>query len=175
MLKLPYPGGPQVSKLSKNGNPLAFNFPRPMLKNNDFNFSFSGLKTAVLYTLQKYKPFAISYSLKANLCASFQQAVIDVLIAKTLKAAEKYKAKTIMISGGVSANQQLRDQMTQKIQKLHPTPPAGGLLLPQLQFTGDNAAMIALAGGLEAQKHGLARYKKTWTKLQARANWELWN
>ncbi len=172
MLKLPYPGGPQVSKLAKDGNPLAFNFPRPMLKNNDFNFSFSGLKTAVLYTLQKYKPSTISYLLKANLCASFQQAVIDVLIIKTLKAAEKYKAKTIMISGGVSANQQLRDQMTQKIQKLHPTPYT---LYPQLQFTGDNAAMIALAGGLEAQKHGLARYKKTWTKLQAQANWELWN
>ncbi len=173
MLGLPYPGGPEVAKLAAQGNSCVFALPRPMIKNQDYNFSFAGLKTAVLYTLKNYKPSAISHRLKADVCASFQQAAIDVLLYKILKAAREYKTKTIIISGGVSANQELRHQLTSKIKQLHPTP---HYLLPDLQFTGDNAAMIALAGYV-ISRHGreLTKYQNTWKNLTARANWELWN
>lgn len=173
MLGLPYPGGPEVAKLAAQGDSYAFALPRPMIKNQSYNFSFSGLKTAVLYALKKHSPSAISRQLKADMCASFQQAAIDVLLHKILKAAREYKAKTIMISGGVSANQELRRQLANKINQLHPTPYC---LHPDLQFTGDNAAMIALAGYVVTRNgQQLNKYQNTWKNLIAKANWELWN
>jgi len=109
LLKLPYPGGPEVSKLAEKGNPNAIAFPRPMLNHKNYNFSFSGLKTSVLYYLQSQK--AISYQLKADVCASFQAAVVDVLVQKTMRAVKEYKAKSVSLSGGVSANRSLREQL----------------------------------------------------------------
>src|SRR3989338_5419831 len=100
MLKLPYPGGPQVAKLAACGNPTKFNFPRPMINSNNLNFSFAGLKTAVLYTLKKL-PGTKNEELVANICASFQQAAIDVLVKKTIKAATTNKAKTILLGGAL--------------------------------------------------------------------------
>jgi len=152
MLNLPYPGGPALSKEAEKGNPEAFNFPRPMLGSKDYHFSFSGLKTSVLYKLQeisknktedprKFK-FPASGSLLHDLCASFQQAVTDVLVEKTLRAAKEFKVKGVFLCGGVSANKKLRETLSQRIATELP-----GVMYrhPLLQFTGDNAAMIAMA------------------------------
>jgi len=172
MLNLPYPGGPQVAKLAAQGDAKYFDLPRPLLKKLGFDFSFSGLKTAVLYTLQKYKPSAISHQLKANICASFQQTAIDVLIGKTLKAAAEFKARTIIVSGGVSANQELRQQFQRIVKEKIPQ---ANLLFPDLKFTGDNAAMIALAGAVQTNFQVPKKLINNWQHMQANANWELWN
>ena len=94
LMGLPYPGGPALSKLAEKGKPT-INFPRPMMDSDDFNFSFSGLKTAVLYYLRDHPLQAKAYKLQANLAASVQQAIVDVLVSKTEKAARKYKVKAI--------------------------------------------------------------------------------
>ncbi|MCX6779004.1 MAG: tRNA (adenosine(37)-N6)-threonylcarbamoyltransferase complex transferase subunit TsaD, partial [Candidatus Magasanikbacteria bacterium] len=112
------------------GNPQAVTFPRPMMDSPDFDFSFSGLKTAVLYHHQK------NLNSPEDICASFQQAALDVLITKTIKAAKKYKVKTILTGGGVAANQSLQKQLKNAIQKEIPTI----LRLPFVpKFCGDNA------------------------------------
>jgi len=138
MLGLGYPGGPMISKLAKNGNPAAFDFPRPMINSSNFNFSFSGLKTAVLYKVQQLK--SLNLILKSNLAASVQQAIVDVLISKTEKAVKQYKPKTIMLGGGVAANSLLRQRFSllAKSYKLN-------AIIPKLEYCTDNAAMIGLA------------------------------
>lgn len=174
LLGLPYPGGPAVSMLAEKGDSTAFALPRPMITSKDFNFSFAGLKTAVLYTLQKQTPYPLHptpYTLKQNICASFQAAAVDVLVSKTLRAVQAHKARSILVVGGVSANRALRQRFATATKRLRPTPYT---LLPDLAFTGDNAAMIALAGGLEARERGLGPYQSGWRKLNAKANWELW-
>ncbi len=141
ILNLGYPGGPIISKLANQGNPMAFNLPRPMISRKNFDFSFSGLKTAVLYLVKKEKKKKDKQYIK-NLCASFQQAAIDVLIAKTLRAAEKYKPKSFLLGGGVAANFELRKQIHNKISKEFPKVK---IFIPSLKLAGDNAAMIAAA------------------------------
>ncbi len=176
MLGLPYPGGPAVAKLAKNGSRTAYNFPRPMLNRQNYNFSFAGLKTAVLYTIQKSKIKNQKY--KSDICASFQQAAIDVLVEKTLRAAQEYGAHSVLVVGGVAANQALRHQLTIAAKRLHPIHPAQrgpSTLYPDLKFTGDNAAMIALAGALQAKTQGLSQYRMGWKTVNANANWELWD
>lgn len=142
MLELPYPGGPEIEKLGQAGNPSAFDFPRSLLHENHFDFSFSGLKTAVLYTLQKLEN---PRDHLPDLCASFQAAVFEVLIAKTLRAAREHGLDLITLSGGVSCNATLREQFST-------TCHAQGLTFraspPSLST--DNAAMIAYAAH---QKH----------------------
>lgn len=171
LLKLPYPGGPQVAKLANLGNPQAFSFPRPMLNKKNYDFSFAGLKTAVLYALQKIPSSKIDAQLKANICASFQEAAIDVLVNKTLRAADYHGAKTIIVAGGVSANQELKNRFNLLAKNLHNKP---GVLFPERPFTGDNAAMIALAAAVEIHKKSLSIYKNSWKNITANANWELW-
>ena len=134
IMKLPYPGGPQISKLATKGNPQAFDFPRPLINSKDYNFSFSGLKTAVLYFMRDSK-FKIRNS---DLAASVEQAIIDVLVAKTVRAAKQYKAKTVLLGGGVSANRKLRQTLTKAF-------PSSDLRLPSSELTTDNAGMIAVA------------------------------
>lgn len=141
---LPYPGGPEISKLAAKGDPSAFDFPRPMINTGNFDFSFSGLKTAVLYTLRDLNIKNLqtpSSNLQADLCASFQQAVIDTLVTKTMRAAETYHVKSIALGGGVAANKLLRDELLKYCQLksliLH---------LPSFSYTADNAAMIAATG-----------------------------
>ncbi len=136
MLKLGYPGGPLISKLAKKGDARAINFPRPMIYSKDLNFSFSGLKTSVLYYLREHPPAGGKFS-KADMAASFEKAVVDVLIRKTLKAAEQYKPRTIALGGGVAANDKLREELQKKFPNI---------ILPEKRFTGDNAAMIAVPG-----------------------------
>jgi N6-L-threonylcarbamoyladenine synthase len=171
MLGLPYPGGPAVGALASTGNSRAFNFPRPLVNRPGYDFSFSGLKTAVLYALARErggkKP---NSTLSANLCASFQAAAVDVLVQKTLRAAEAYGARSIMVVGGVSANRALREAFTDELKKI---PKGPQLLFPELRFTGDNAAMIALAGALAWNKP--KNQSQPWQRIQANANWELWS
>lgn len=145
---LEYPGGPIISKLAQKGNPKALELPRPMIHSGDFNFSFSGLKTAVLYLQKKEnKNFNIK---NADVYASFEQAVVDVLVAKTIKAMKKYKAKTVLIGGGVAANQRLRNTLHKIIsEKFIGT----NFMLPNPKFTTDNALMIAIAGYFKYLKY----------------------
>ena len=139
LLNIGYPGGPIVSKLALDGDPKSFALPRPMIDNQNFNFSFSGLKTAVLYTVKKIKK--LDDKIKADICASFQQAVVDVLTLKTIKAAKHYKAKTIILAGGVAANKLLRESLSGASEK-----EKINFSLPEIILCTDNAAMIAAAG-----------------------------
>ncbi len=138
MLGLPYPGGPEVEKCAKEGNPERFPFPRSMLGSGDFHFSFSGLKTSVLYTLQKISN--PNQQTLADLCASFQAAVIEVLVAKALLAAIHSKVKTIALSGGVACNLSLRKTLKEECEKTDIE-----LLAVAPEHSTDNAAMIARA------------------------------
>lgn len=138
LLKLSYPGGPSIEKAAKKGNSKAFHFPRPMIGSNDFDFSFSGLKTAVLREIQTTKH--LNNETISDISASTQQAIIDVLIKKTLKAAEEYKARSILISGGVAANQKLRDRFQSLILN---NQSSIKFFAPEKWLCADNAAMIA--------------------------------
>jgi len=138
ILGLGYPGGPEIDKLSKNGDENKFNFPRPMMDSKSYNFSFSGLKTAVLYTVQKFDKDNVP---KEDIAASFQKAVVEILLKKTFKAAKDLNVNTIVLAGGVAANSYLR----KKAQKLSEKQNIK-VLIPPLEFCTDNAAMIAMAG-----------------------------
>ena len=145
MLGLGYPGGPKVAQLAASGNAQSFDFPRALLDRDNFEFSFAGLKTSVLYTLRKNEELLKDEIFKANIAASFQEAVVDVLVKKTMKAAEKYKPTSIVLAGGVAANLALRDRLKQTCEQ------AGiPLHVPEFQFSMDNAAMIGVAGYFRA-------------------------
>jgi N6-L-threonylcarbamoyladenine synthase len=148
MLGVGYPGGPLIDKYAAKGNPLYVSFPRPYLEEGSMQFSFSGLKTSVLYHLRKtgYKPVPVSdppvvNQLLADLCASFQAAVVDVLVAKAIRAAEAHRVKQIAVAGGVSANSELRRRLTEV---------AAGrnirVFMPKLDYCTDNGAMVAMVG-----------------------------
>ncbi len=138
MLALPYPGGPNIEKTAAaGGDPGAYDFPRSMLNSGDLAFSFSGLKTAVLYTLQKIPAEQRAAELP-DLCASFQQAVVEVLVKKTIRAARQANENLVTLSGGVSCNRHLRDSMHTACDR------AGlDLRIAAGQHCTDNAAMIA--------------------------------
>ncbi|MCF7835720.1 MAG: tRNA (adenosine(37)-N6)-threonylcarbamoyltransferase complex transferase subunit TsaD [Candidatus Marinimicrobia bacterium] len=168
MLDLGYPGGPAISRFadkwkseflnsksetnpkSKIQNPK-ISLPRPMMNTKDYDFSFSGLKTAVLYKTKEFS--RLTKKIKSEMCYEFQQAVIDVLISKTIKATKEYKAKTVILGGGVSANRELREQMKKSVlEKI----PDSKLIIPDSVFCGDNAAMIALATHFRLQKNKIS-------------------
>jgi N6-L-threonylcarbamoyladenine synthase len=138
MLGLPYPGGPEVDRLAKQGRRDAFEFPRSMMEGGSLEFSFSGLKTSVLYLLPKLDITA-EQTLR-DVCASFQEAVVEVLVEKTLRAAKSCGEKLVAVSGGVSCNARLRELFAQRCA-------AEGLelLLSQPRYSTDNAAMIGFA------------------------------
>lgn len=156
ILNLGYPGGPIIGRLSEKGKPTAIQFPRPMINSADYNFSFAGLKTAVLYYLQKKKKIAAQEL--PDITASFQAAVIDVLLKKMERAAKAYAARSLMVVGGVSANKQLGLQSRALGQKLHIP-----VFIPKLEFTGDNAAMIAAAAYYH--RHDVGQ-KNNWKTLR---------
>jgi N6-L-threonylcarbamoyladenine synthase len=141
VMGLPYPGGPVIDKLAKEGDAFAFNFNKPRI--GEFDYSFSGLKTSFLYTLRDHVKHdeAFIENRKADLCASLQRTIIEILLDKLLLAVKKYKVKDIAIGGGVAANSGLRNAITAlgEQQKWR-------VFLPELRFTTDNAAMIAIAG-----------------------------
>lgn len=136
VLGLGYPGGPVIEKVSKEGNSAAIDFPRPFIDEDNYDFSFSGLKTAVINYLNTKKQKGEKIN-TADVAASFQQAVIDILIKKILKAVENYQVKSVILSGGVSANRTLREQLEKRL-KEYRLP----LYTPELQLCTDNAAMI---------------------------------
>ncbi|MDD3711145.1 MAG: tRNA (adenosine(37)-N6)-threonylcarbamoyltransferase complex transferase subunit TsaD [Patescibacteria group bacterium] len=161
MMGLGYPGGPIISQMAKkylkeNKNPVEIELPRPMLGSPNLNFSFSGLKTALLYKLKKDKNWKKKIP---QYCYSFQKAVIDTLIFKTIKAIKKYQVKTIVLVGGVSANMKLKEELEKKIKQEFKNI---NLVYPSLKYTGDNATMIALAGIYHFlyNKKNIKNYKK---------------
>ncbi|HET9912430.1 MAG TPA: tRNA (adenosine(37)-N6)-threonylcarbamoyltransferase complex transferase subunit TsaD, partial [Anaerolineales bacterium] len=136
LLGLPYPGGPSVQRAAENGNPTRFKFPRARLE-REYDFSFSGLKTAVLYEVNDLKKKGKTLPVE-DLAASFQAAVVDVLFKKTMQAARDHQAKEILVAGGVSANLALRQAFQAQDEfKVH---------IPAFSLCTDNAAMIAAAG-----------------------------
>ena len=140
ILNLGYPGGPIIEKLAKKGNPLAINFPRPLLNNKSYDFSFSGLKTAVIYYIKKTKEENKIVQVK-DILASFQQAVIDVLVEKTIRAALEFDTKKIILAGGVAANDLLRRSIKKRANSLK-----FKVFYPSFSLCTDNAAMVASVG-----------------------------
>lgn len=141
IMGLPYPGGPLIDKLAKEGDPNAFNFPEPRIP--DLDYSFSGLKTSILYFLRdqlKQNPDFIEQN-KVDLCASIQSTIISILMKKLELAVQQTGIKEVAIAGGVSANSGLRHAMTKAAEKL-----GWKVFLPKLGYSTDNAAMIAMAG-----------------------------
>lgn len=167
LLNLGYPGGPIVSRLALEGDYDKYNFPRPMMSKNNFDFSFAGLKTAVLYALEKKKN--ISPADVRDVCASFQAATVEVLTKKTLNAAKKFKPKSIMVAGGVSANLALKNSLSSISQEL-----GLAFFAPELKYTGDNAAMIAAAAYYKlSSKKALVLKKEKVFSLEVNSNWHL--
>lgn len=139
LLGLGYPGGALIDKLAKTGNPLAIKFPRPLLHDGSLNFSFSGLKTAVLTHLKKQQEIPQGAALN-DLCASFQAAVCEVLCKKTAAALQKTDVKSLVVAGGVACNSGLRTAMQQLADRSNLK-----LYFPSPSLCGDNAAMLAVA------------------------------
>lgn len=163
LMGLGYPGGPVLSKLASTGNPKAYTWPRPMLKSADLEFSFAGLKTAVRYHLEKHRPKKKDLP---DIAASFEQAVVDVLVGKTLRALQDHKVKTLLLAGGVAANQRLRAELSAAVARRFP---AVTFLKPNLPYCTDNAAMIAAAGYFQAKQ----KKYTDWKSLKADPNWSL--
>ena len=162
LLNLPYPGGPEISKLAEKGKP-DFVFPRPMLNQKNFDFSFSGLKTSVRYHLLEQP--ATNNQLKANVARAFEDAVVDTLVTKTIRAAQKYNAKTIALSGGVAANKKLRETLAKESEKNKIN-----FTKPSFELCTDNAQMIAIAAYMRL----LQGFKPvSYNKVNANPNWEL--
>ena len=135
-----YPGGPIIEELAKDGKDDAIKFPRPLINSNDFDFSFSGLKTAVIYFLIEKKKSGEQVNIN-DLCASFQKAIIDSIKFKTLAAAQKYNISSIILGGGVAANESLRKELVKDARKANIK-----VYYPPKELCTDNAAMIACAG-----------------------------
>ncbi len=191
LLGLPYPGGPQISKLALEGKTVAIKFPRPMLESNNFDFSFSGLKTSALYYLRD-NPLCHSEGAKRpknlllknekillrqladqddkitinDFCISFEQAIVDTLVGKMTRAIKKFKPKTVILCGGVSANKKLRGTLQTIMENNFPN---SNFLVPEPKYCMDNAVMVAVAGWHKTQKKDYI----DWRKLKASPNWEL--
>jgi len=151
LLGLPYPGGALLSRLAESGTPGKYQLPRPMLHSGDLNFSFSGLKTAVL-TLVREQGDSADGNFRADAARAFQEAIVEVLVKKSLKALKQTGLQRLVVAGGVGANRQLRasldDAAKRKRFRAH---------YPELEFCTDNGAMIALAGCLRLQSGALAK------------------
>lgn len=145
VLGLAYPGGPEIAKLAKYGDTSQFILPRPMLNKDNFNFSFSGLKTAVMYAAKGCETF--DAKAKANLAASTEFAIADVLVKKAMRACKAESIQTLVIAGGVAANQTLR-RVLEEASQTH----AVNIFVPEPEYCTDNAAMIAYAGFLRFKR-----------------------
>lgn len=149
-LNLGYPGGPVIDKLSKKGDENFIDFPRPMWDSGDFNFSFSGLKTALIYLTKKNKDLVTAKNIP-SLAASFQQAIVDVLVEKTVRAAKEKQIGQIAVSGGVAANARLRQDFEKRCKKEKLK-----LYIPPLSLCMDNAAMVGCLGYYEYLKGNIS-------------------
>ena len=158
LLDLGYPGGPALAKLAEGGDPEAFRFPRPMLQSDGFDFSFSGLKTAVMLEVRRLQDEGSYEKRRADVAASFQEAVVESLAGRTLKAAAHCSAERLVVAGGVGANIRLREVLDERF--------PGRVYYPRLKFCTDNGAMIAVAGALrlaEAEAPGTIRATARWS------------
>jgi len=172
LLELGYPGGPIISKIAESGDPDKYPLPSPMINLKNYNFSYAGLKTAVLYLVRDLKKelktenlptdqAGLKLEIIQNIAASFQKAAIDVLIKKTIRAAKELKVKSILLSGGVSANKALREQLEIEAKKNNIE-----FFCPIMEFTTDNAAMIAVAGYFNYKKTN----RNNWESIEMDAN-----
>ena len=159
LLGLGYPGGPALAKLAEQGNDTAFALPRPMLNRPGFDFSFSGLKTAVMLAVRKAEQTGDLENSRADLAASFQRAAVDTLVTRSLQAAKKYEMQRIVVAGGVGANRLLRADIADRFD--------GQVYYPRLEFCTDNGAMIAFAGALRLADAGRGN------AILAQARWSL--
>ena len=160
LLGLPYPGGPELARLAERGTPGVFTFPRPMLDRPGLEFSFSGLKTAVVHALRGRE---MTDAVRADVAEAVQLSIVETLTTKALRALEETGLDTLVVSGGVSANRRLRSRLTEAARR-----EGARVYYPRIEFCTDNAAMIAVAGlaRLKAGQHdGL--------DIQARARWAL--
>ncbi|MDD2934966.1 MAG: tRNA (adenosine(37)-N6)-threonylcarbamoyltransferase complex transferase subunit TsaD [Candidatus Pacebacteria bacterium] len=175
MLGLPYPGGPEISKLSEEFSKnyslptTHYPLPRPMLHTNDFDFSFSGLKTAVLYTVKNiknhaYRQAGMTPEIKKEICAEFENAVVDVLLFKTKKAVAKNNIKTLILGGGVTANKKIRKEFKKLEKEL-----GIDVLVPDAKHSTDNAVMIGIAGYFRYLDNKVLLPNKT-AKIRAEGN-----
>jgi N6-L-threonylcarbamoyladenine synthase len=157
LLGLRYPGGPALAALAERGDETAFSLPRPMLNRSGFDFSFSGLKTAVMLVVRKVVEAGVLEEQRANIAASFQRAAVDTLVGRALQAAKSEQLHRIVIAGGVGANKLLRQEMDARF--------SGDVYYPRMEFCTDNGAMIAVAGALrlaDAQGAGEVRAQARW-------------
>ena len=159
LLGLGYPGGPALAALAEDGDETAFDLPRPMLNKPGFDFSFSGLKTAVMLEVRKAESEGRLEECRADLAASFQRAAVDTLIAKSIRAARAEGLDRIVVAGGVGANKLLRKEIAERFD--------GEVFYPRLQFCTDNGAMIAVAGALRLAEAGPA------AEIRAQPRWAL--
>ena len=159
LLDLGYPGGPALAKLAESGDETAVALPRPMLDKAGFDFSFSGLKTAVMLEVRRARERGDFAASRADIAASFQRAAVDTLITKTIRAAESTGLDRLIVSGGVGANRLLREEMARQF--------PGRVFYPRLSYCTDNGAMIAVAGALRLADAGEAN------EILARARWPL--
>ncbi|MGI4842449.1 MAG: tRNA (adenosine(37)-N6)-threonylcarbamoyltransferase complex transferase subunit TsaD [Janthinobacterium lividum] len=151
LLGLGYPGGPAISRLAEFGDPLAYTLPRPMLHSKDFNFSFSGLKTAVLTVVKNHEEKVVANICeqdKANIARGFVDAIVEVLTAKCVNALKHTGLKRLVIAGGVGANRQLRESLNAAAAKRK-----FKVYYPELEFCTDNGAMIAFAGAMRLERN----------------------
>ncbi len=168
LMGLPYPGGPALSRLAEKGDPAVYTLPRPMKHSGDLDFSFSGLKTAVLTTLRKIEQAGpLSEQDKANLAASAQQAIVDVLGFKAIKAMKQTGLKRLVVAGGVGANSQLRAYLRSEMAKHR-----GKVYFPPLALCTDNGAMIAHAAS-ERVKAGLVDLSDSPYAFKVKPRWDL--
>ena len=168
LLGLSYPGGPALAELAADGDARRFDLPRPMLRKPGLDFSFSGLKTAVMLKLRELDARqegrgGLTPSDRADLAASFQQAVVDTLVGKSLRAIEATGRRRLIVAGGVGANRCLRSELSRTLEQR-----GGRVYYPRIEFCTDNAAMVAYAGALRLQ----AGRPAGWV-VEARPRWDL--
>jgi N6-L-threonylcarbamoyladenine synthase len=159
LLGLGYPGGAALSALAEAGDDRAYRFPRPMLNRASLDFSFSGLKTAVMLEVKKVRAAGEFEACRADLAASFQRAAVDTLVGKAIRAAQEQRLKRIVVAGGVGANQLLRADLAERFD--------GKVYYPRFEFCTDNGAMIAIAGAQRLAEAGDAG------EIRAQARWSL--
>ncbi len=159
LLGLGYPGGPALAALAEDGNESAYAFPRPMLNRPNLDFSFSGLKTAVMLEVKKLVANGDLDAARADIAASFQRAAVDTLVGKSIKAAKSSGLTRIVVAGGVGANRLLRDDMALRF--------PGEVFYPRFEFCTDNGAMIAVAGAMRLAEAQAA------AEIKALARWSL--
>uniref|UniRef100_A0A914ZCN3 N(6)-L-threonylcarbamoyladenine synthase n=1 Tax=Panagrolaimus superbus TaxID=310955 RepID=A0A914ZCN3_9BILA len=169
LMGLGYPGGPALSRLAEQGDPSVYELPRPMMHSKDLDFSFSGLKTAVLTRLRKLEAEegGITEQQRADLAAATEAAIVDVLAAKAIKALKQTGLKRLVVAGGVGANRHLRAYLQKAVARLK-----GEVFFPPLEFCTDNGAMIAFAAAMRV-KHGLVILDDSQHGFAIRPRWDL--